>query len=114
MSKTTNVNSFFPVATLTPVVPESAHGPSYTTLHIMQAQINSNAMSVLTRVVNSDLGYLALVVSEAEFLLYSGKVAYVAPTNPPEAPVHPAGATLAQITEINHRRSKPSPLRSGP
>ena len=81
MSKPTNVNSFFPVATLTPVVPEGAHGPSYTILHVMQAQINSNAMSVPTRVVNGDLGYLALVVSEAEFLVYSGNIAYVAPTS---------------------------------
>ena len=61
-------------------------------------------MSVPTRVANGDLGYfLALVVSEAEFLVHSGGIAYVAPTSPPEATVHPAGATSAQITEINHQ-----------
>jgi len=58
-------------------------------------------MSVSTRVVNGDLGYLALVVSEAEFLVQSRSIAYVAPTSPPKAPVHPAGATSAKIMEIN-------------
>ena len=67
----------------------------------MQTQINSNAMSVLTCVANGDLGYLALVVSEAEFLTHSGGIPYVAPTSPPESLVHPVGATSAQITEIN-------------
>jgi len=60
-------------------------------------------MSVTTRVANGDLGYLALVIPEAEFLTHSGGVAYIVPTSPPEAPVHPAQATSAQITEINRR-----------
>ena len=103
MSKNTNITSCFPIATLTPVVAEDAHGPSYTTLDVMQTEINSNAMSVPTRVANGDLGYLALVISEAKFFVHSGGITYIAPTSPPEAPVHPAGATSSQITEINHQ-----------
>ena len=103
MTKSSNVTSCFPIATLTPVVAEDAHGPSYTTLHILQTEINSNAMSVSTRVANGDLGYLALVIPEAEFLTHSGRVTYIASTSPPEAPVHPAQATSTQITEINHQ-----------
>ena len=60
-------------------------------------------MSVPTRVANGDLGYLALVISEAEYLVHSGGVAYIPPASPPEAPVHPAGATSAQITDINRQ-----------
>ena len=82
MTKTTNVTSCFLIATLTPVVGEDAHVPLYTTLHILQIEINSNTMSVPTRVVNGDLGYLALVISEAEFLTHSGGIAYIAPTSP--------------------------------
>ena len=93
MTKTTNVTSSFPIATLTPVVAEDAHGLSYTTLHVLQTEINSNAMSVPKRVANGDLRYLALVVSEAEFLVHSGGIAYIALASPPEPPVHPAGAT---------------------
>ena len=72
-------------------------------MHILQTEINSKAMSVSTRVANGDLGYLALVIPEAEFLTHSGGIAYIAPTSPPEAPVHPAQATSAQITEINRQ-----------
>ena len=94
MSKTTNVNSFFPVATLTPVVPEVVHGASYTTLHVIQTEINSNAMYVLMRVATSDLGYLALTVAEAEFLVHSSSIPYVALTSSPEAPCAPCGGNF--------------------
>ena len=69
----------------------------------MQMENNLTAMSISMCVANSDLGYLALMVSKVEFLMHSGGIPYIAPTSPPESLVHPVGVTSAQIMEINHQ-----------
>lgn len=93
----------FPKPTLSLVVPAGAVKPTYTTLKVLQKEINQNAMSVKTRFAGGNFGYLALTISEAELLKLTGGIAYVPPVSPPEVPFHLPTATGPQITETNRQ-----------
>lgn len=75
--------------------------PTYNDMKRLHLRINADTMSVFSAGGNGRLGHLALVVPPATYEALSGGVPFVAPEHPGTHPVHPAGATAAQITEGN-------------
>jgi hypothetical protein len=94
----------FPKAVLTQVVPDGVEGPTYKTLLVLQAELNSNALSVQSYAGGGAHGHLALTLTDAAYLIEVG-VAFVPPVNPPVSPVHPNNATNHLITEINRQHA---------
>ena len=93
----------FPKPVLSPVVPAGTSKPSYTTLKVLQTEVNENALSAKTRFAGGNFGFLGLTVSEAVLVKLTNNVVYVPPVEPPDTPPHAVGATQPQITETNRQ-----------
>ena len=96
-STTTNPVAQFPHPTLTPI-----HGkPNRVSIDRLIQEIYANAIAIESTRGGGDYGHLALVMTPAAYLTLPNAVAFQEPAHPGPAPVHPAGATAAQITEGN-------------
>lgn len=89
----------FPHTVLTPIVGK----PTLATLTLLKLELYANAMFTESTLGGGNHGYLALVMSAAEYSLQPGTVPFVEPANPGEQPLHPPAATAPQMTEANRR-----------
>ena len=72
--------------------------PSYDTIHPFQKALDKNAMSIPCS--QTELGYLVLTRSNADYLQASGSESFDIPVNPgsaPRAPLLTSGSTGAQV-----------------
>ena len=80
-SKATNINyveTYFQIKDL-----QKIHGePNFETLKILRNQIKANAGSVATQLGGGTLGYLGLLLSNAEYARAAPGTPFVCPTNP--------------------------------
>ena len=105
MQKSTTLNAAsltasFPNPILSPIATVTTP-PTYATLRLAQTQLNANATTVPSYAGDGIHGHLALTLSPSAYLVISGGLPFLAPVNGPINPVHPPGATAAQISEIN-------------
>ena len=91
----------FPHPELTALATDSR--PTFISLQLLHAELQSNAESVPSIRGNGALGHLALTMIPAAFLLESGNVPFDPPVHPGAAPDHPPAATAPIITEINRQ-----------
>jgi len=96
-----NIVAAFPYPTLTPITAR----PTHSSLKALQQALNSNARSVHSDLGDGTRGHLALTMTDEAFLVLTGNVAFVIPINPGPFADHPAGATVAQITEGNKQHA---------
>ena len=89
----------FPHSALTPLPLDE--DPSFNTLQVIHQEINANAIAIPSRLGGGAYGHLAMVMTPAAYLALPNTVAWLAPIHPGANPVHPAGATAPQITEVN-------------
>jgi hypothetical protein len=73
--------------------------PTFTSIYDFQDKLIENATSIPLN--DTDLGHLALVISDNAFTMANGGTAHVPPTNPGLNPVHQTTATAPQIMENN-------------
>jgi hypothetical protein len=85
-----------PIATIT-------SPPTYATIRAAQTQLNANATTVPSYAGDGIHGHLALTLKTADYKIKSNGVDFIAPLLGPIQPIHPAGATAAQISEINRK-----------
>jgi len=91
----------FPHPILTPIKGK----PTNVTLLPLKKELYSNAIAIHSTRGGGANGHLAMLMPAATYLNRAGE-AFVIPVHPGPAPVHPAGATGAQITEINRLYDK--------
>ena len=89
----------FPHTTLTPIVGK----PTLATLTLLKLELYANAMFTESLLGGGNHGYLALVMSPAEYALQPGTIPFIEPANPGEQPPHLPAATAPQMTEANRR-----------
>jgi hypothetical protein len=77
--------------------------PTFVSLQLLHAELQSNAESVPSVRGNGALGHLAITMTPAAFLLESGNIPFNPPVHPGAAPNHPPAATAPIITEINRQ-----------
>ena len=93
-------NNSYPHPTLTKVLGR----PTNVTLKLLQQEINTNAMSIVTNRGGGNHGHLALVIPATEYTIQAGVGNYfLTLTNPGNTPTHAPNATGPQITEINRQ-----------
>lgn len=96
MSANNPIDSF-PYAELTPIVGK----PTFATVQTLKKQLVANAISVRSARGNGALGHAVFVLGQAAYDQLAGAGNHwIAPNNPGQAPVIPAGATHHQITQI--------------
>jgi len=98
---TTSPDSLFPYPDIPEALPTSRK-PTLHDIRTLRKHINANAMAITSTRGGGAHGHLALVMTPASYTALSG-VAWVDPVHPGAAPAIPAGATAAQITEINRQ-----------
>jgi hypothetical protein len=78
--------------------------PTYASICRLQKELyaNANAKTIPSLLGGGHNGHLALVMTDAEYLVISA-VPYDEPIHPGAQPIHPANATAAQITEANRQ-----------
>jgi hypothetical protein len=81
---------------LTPIVER----PTNTTLQLLTQELYANARAIHSTRGGGANGHLALIMPDATYLARTG-LAFNPPAHPGENPIHPPGATQAQINEIN-------------
>lgn len=86
----------FPVPVLTPIVGR----PNSTNLQVLQQQLYANARSVASDRGGGTQGHLALLMSNAAYLLRPGAIAFDIPVSPGILGVPPNQASSAQITDL--------------
>jgi hypothetical protein len=96
-----NITVNFPTPELTPIASDTTP-PTYTTLQVLQKELNANAASVHSNAGGGLHGHLALTMTPAEYLVIAGE-AFQAPAAPPVNPVFAAGAAGPIITEANRQ-----------
>jgi hypothetical protein len=96
---TTTPTYTFPHTTLTPIVGK----PTLATLTLLKLELYANAMFTESLLGGGNHGYLALVMSPAEYALQPGTIPFIEPANPGEQPPHLPAATAPQMTEANRR-----------
>ncbi|MBV5280409.1 MAG: hypothetical protein J0651_03965, partial [Actinobacteria bacterium] len=97
---TTTTNKFdFPHPTLTPIVGK----PTPATLTLLKSELYANAMVTESALGGGVHGYLALVMSPAEYALQPSAIPFIEPINPGAQPPHATAATAPQMTEANRR-----------
>jgi hypothetical protein len=94
-----DVTTNFPNPVLTPIGTTTVK-PNWTSLHLLQRQINANASSIHSNLGGGRNGHLALTIDAATYLAVAG-VAFAVPPAPPDDPVLPANPTGPIITEAN-------------
>jgi hypothetical protein len=72
--------------------------PTNTTVQLLKRQLYTNARSVTSPRGGGNNGHLAMLMSDAAYLLRAGE-AFAIPLHPGVTSVHVAGATAAQIAE---------------
>lgn len=92
-------NLIFPHPTLSPITTT----PTQVTLRLLRQEINANAMSIDSTRGGGAHGILALVVTVLKYVSYSPNAVFTAPVSPGIAPIHAAGATAPQISEVNRQ-----------
>lgn len=97
----TNISVNFPTPELTPIATNTTP-PTYTSLQVLQKELNANAASVHSNAGGGIHGHLALTMTPAEYLVIAGE-AFLAPVAPPVNPVFAAGAAGPVITEANRQ-----------
>ena len=90
--------SAFPVPQLTPVA-EGSTLPSFTSLRIVQRELNSNALSIINTGAHTQWGHLALTMAPAAYLTRTNGLAFVPPVHPGDDPIFAPNATVAARTE---------------
>jgi hypothetical protein len=90
--------SAFPVPVLT-LVAEGSTLPSFTSLRIVQRELNSNSLSVISTGAHTQWGHLALTMAPGAYLALTNGLAFAPPVHPGDDPVFAAGATAPLITE---------------
>jgi hypothetical protein len=88
----------FPFPTITKVEGK----PGYLSVKLLKQQMNENAMAVQSNRGGGQLGHLSLTLTAADYLARAN-VAFNPPVHPGDVPIHPVGATAAQITESNRQ-----------
>lgn len=96
----TEASTSFPHDVLTPLPNER---PTVATLRLLKQELTANAVSVHSLRGNGLLGHYALVVDDATYNIATTNIPFIQPAHPGQQPVHPAGATNAQITEVNRQ-----------
>lgn len=94
-----DVTSNFPNPVLTPIGTTTVK-PNWTSLHLLQREINANASSIYSNLGGGLHGHLTLTIDANAYLALAG-VAFAVPIAPPDDPVLPANPTGPQITEAN-------------
>jgi hypothetical protein len=89
----------FPHTVLTPITDK----PTLATLTLLKLELYANAMFTESALGGGNHGYLALVMSPADYAAQPGTAPFVEPINPGEQPPHVPAATAPQITEANRR-----------
>ena len=90
----------FPILIITLI----ADKPTFATIKHLKSQAYNNAMSQSSTCGGGAHGLLGAIMPPKQYQLISqGGVIFNAPIAPPAAPVHPAGVTGQQITEINRQ-----------
>jgi hypothetical protein len=74
--------------------------PTYATVRKLQKELYANTKVIPFMLGGGQNGHLALVMTEAEYLVISA-VTYDEPIHPGTQPAHQGGATSAQMTEAN-------------
>jgi hypothetical protein len=97
-TKGTTTGLTFPHPDLTIIVGK----PTYATVRKLQKELYANARTIPSTLGGGHNGHLALVMTDAEYLVISA-VNYDEPVHPGAQPVHQANATAAQITEANRQ-----------
>jgi hypothetical protein len=92
----------FPNQQLTPFATSSAP-PTFSSLQLLQLELNENAASVHSIEGGGLYGHLCLTITNAEYLICA-TVPFVVPVAPPAAPLIAIGATAAAITEATRQR----------
>jgi hypothetical protein len=99
-----NFVTAFPTPTLT-LIASATSPPTYSTILVARTQLSGNAASIHSNGGDGIHGHLSLTISAAEYGLITGGTPFVVPVNPPLNPVHPPGATAAQIAELNRQHA---------
>lgn len=114
MMTTNNITMAFPTNTITSIAGSHSRPLYATPLRITHTELNGNAASIHSNLGNGLHGHLALTIPTVEYLTLINNVSFVPPANPPAQPVHPAGSTGNQITEINRQQPKTSATPDNP
>ena len=88
----------FVIPVLTPFPPNLA--PSFPTLNTLQTELNANAQGIRSS-AGGLYGLLSLTMSPAKYATLPNVIAFIAPVDPGDTPVHLPGATQPVITEGN-------------
>ena len=96
----TDIYYMFPTAPdQIPKISSPTNGkPTFTSLDIFQKAINTQAMAIPSA-SNPDLGWIGLVLQEADYLIINNNIPVVEPTNPGLTPTQPNPSISAQIAE---------------
>jgi hypothetical protein len=97
-TKGTTTGLTFPHLDLTIIVGK----PTYATIRKLQKELYTNARTIPSLLGGGHNGHLALVMTDAEYLVISA-VNYDEPVHLGAQPMHQANATAAQITEANRQ-----------
>jgi hypothetical protein len=93
-----NTKMATPIIQCTPLAKDTR--PTHLTLATLHKELNSYAVTQKTTRGGGTHGYLALLMTAAEYAVIS-PTAFIVPVHPGQDPVHAANATVAQITETN-------------
>jgi hypothetical protein len=95
-TKGTTTGLTFPHPDLTIIIGK----PTYATVRKLQKELYANAKVIPSTLGGGHNGHLALVMTDAEYLVISAEP-YDEPVHPGTQPAHQGGATSAQMTEAN-------------
>ena len=103
-----NVQSYFRITPEDmPKLSTETTKPNYTTIKKFTEALEQNAMSVPS--AQTELGHLALVISDADYTIANEGNAWIPPTNPGKAPTNPVPtATTTEITTTPVRNTRSS------
>lgn len=90
----------FPIKTLSLLATAGVSIPTFSTLTILQRELNDNAASVHSNLGDGNSGHLVLTYPPVDFAALPGHIAFITPNNPGQNPVVPAGSTVEQIRVI--------------
>ena len=95
-----DTKSTFPHPVLSRIAEGTAR-PSFATLRVVQAELNTNALAIHANGGTGVHGHLVLVMEPAKFLIRTAGVTHDAPAFPGQHPVYAANSTSLQRSEIN-------------
>jgi hypothetical protein len=99
MTNRISVTANFPFPELTTFA-DATTPPTFTSLRILQRELNANATSVHSKDGGGAHGHLTLTVPPARYMAIAGALnAFPPPIAPPRVVVYPPGSTAAAIAE---------------